>query len=268
VCTLSNSSSGGAAAEVGLDDQRVGRDLVERAFGDLDAVVECDDAVGDALDDVHVVLDHEDRVAAFVAQLADQLRQLVRLDGVHAGRRLVQEQEAGVRGHRARDLEPPPVGVRERVGGLVPAISHQALAEERELLLGEPVDLPLLAAHPRRAEHGAQHPGLRVAVGRRHHVLLDGHVQEEAQRLEGAREALARDLVRWEADDRFALEEDLALVGLVDAGDEVEERRLAGPVRADHADDLVLADEEVEVRDHLEATERLRDALQLEHLGH
>ena len=37
---------------------------LERALGDLHAVVERDHAVGDALDDVHVVLDQEDRVAA------------------------------------------------------------------------------------------------------------------------------------------------------------------------------------------------------------
>ena len=50
-----------------------------------------------------------------------------------------------------------------------------------------------------------------------------------------------RDLVRLEADDAALAEQDLAVVGLVDAGDQVEERRLAGAVRADHADDLALA---------------------------
>ena len=55
-------------------------------------------------------------------------------------------------------------------------------------------------------------------------------------------------------------------VGLVDARDEVEQRRLAGAVRADHADDLALVDVQVEVVDHLEAAERHRDALQLEQL--
>ena len=63
----------------------------------LIAVVERDDAVGDALDDVHVVLDHENRVAAVVAQPADQLGDLVRLGRVHPGRRLVEQQEPRVR---------------------------------------------------------------------------------------------------------------------------------------------------------------------------
>ena len=49
-------------------------------------------------------------------------------------------------------------------------------------------------------------------------------------------------------------------VRLVDAGDQVEERRLAGAVRADHADDLALVDVEVELGDDLQAAEGLRDA--------
>ena len=39
---------------------------------------------------------------------------------------------------------------------------------------------------------------------------------------------------------------DVAVGGLVDARDEVEQRRLAGAVRPDHADDLALVDVEVE----------------------
>ena len=53
----------------------------------------------------------------------------------------------------------------------------------------------------------------------------------------------------------------------VDAGDQVEERRLARAVRADHADDLALVDVQVEPVDHLQAAERLRDPLQLQELG-
>jgi len=80
---------------------------------DLDAVVESHDAVGDPLDDVHVVLDDENGVTAILAQLGDQLGDLVRLDRVHPRGRLVQQQQARVGRHRTGDLEPPPVRVRE-----------------------------------------------------------------------------------------------------------------------------------------------------------
>ena len=214
---------------------------------------------------MHVVFDDEDRVAELLAELADQLSDLLRLGGVHPGCGLVQEQQPRVRRHRPRDLEPAAVGVRERVGGLVPAVAHQPLAEERELLLGERGDLALLPAHPGRAQHGAKDPGARVSVGRGHHVLLDGHVQEQPQRLERPRDAPARDLVRGEAHDRLAVEKDLSLVRRVDPRDEVEEGRLARPVRPDHADDLVLVHVQVELGDHLQPAERLGEALQLQH---
>jgi hypothetical protein len=219
-------------------------------------VVERDDAVGDALDDVHVVLDDEDGVAGLGAQAPDQLGHLVRLRRVHAGGRLVEEQQARVGGRRAGDLEPAPVGVRERVRRLVPPVAHEPLPEERELLLGHARDLALLPARPRQAQHRLHEGRLRVAVGRRHDVLLDRHVQEEAQRLERARHAELRDPVRRQAHEVAAGEEDLAPVGPVDARDHVEERRLAGAVGADHADDLAFAHDEVEVTEHLQTPER------------
>src|SRR5207237_1409473 len=73
-----------------------------------------------------------------------------------------------------------------------------------------------------------------------------------------------RDLVRVEADDAAPVEHDVARVRPEDARDQVEERRLAGPVRADHADDLALANLQVELADHAQAAERLAHAVQLE----
>ena len=175
------------------------------------------DAVGDPLDDVHVVLDHEDRVAGLGAELGDQLGDLLGLLRVHPGGGLVEQQHPRVRRGRAGDLEPAPVRVGEAVGGLVPAVAHQPLAEEREPLLGELADLLLLAAHAGRAQHRAEDAGLRVPVRGRHHVLAHGHVEEQAQRLERAGDPAARDLVRLEALDARAGEDDVAAGRLVDA---------------------------------------------------
>ena len=124
-------------AEIGLDHARVGGDGLEGALGDLLAVVESDDTVRDALDHVHVVLDHEDRVAPLLAQAADQLGDLERLVRVHPRGRLVEEEQARLRRHGARDLEPAPVGIGEAVGGLMVTIALQAGAEERQQVVGE-----------------------------------------------------------------------------------------------------------------------------------
>jgi hypothetical protein len=118
-----------------------------------------------------------------------------------------------------------------------------------------------------RAQRRLPDPRLRVPVGSRLDVLLDGHVEEEPQRLERARDAELGDPVRLEPDDVPPVEEDVAAVGRVDPGDEVEERRLPGAVGADHAHDLALVDPEVEPVDHLQPSEGLAHALELEQ-GH
>ena len=103
-----------------------------------------------------------------------------------------------------------------------------------------------------------------MPVGRGHDVLLDRHVQEQTERLERAGDTAARDPVRVEPDDRLPLEDDLAAVRRVDAGDQVEERRLAGAVRPDDADDLTFVHDEVEAVDAGQAAERLGQARHLE----
>src|SRR5205085_1607816 len=87
---------------------------------------------------------------------------------------------------------------------------------------------------------------------------------EEPQRLERARDPALRDQVRGETDDALTLEPDVAGVGPVDPGHEIEDGRLAGAVRPDQADDLALADLDVETVDHLQASEGERHVSQLE----
>ena len=54
----------------------------------------------------------------------------------------------------------------------------------------------------------------------------------------------------------FAVEQDGAVGGLIDLGEQVEDRRLAGAVRADEAGDLGAADGHVEVVDRFQTAER------------
>ncbi len=72
-------------------------------------------------------------------------------------------------------------------------------------------------------------------------------------------------LVGLFADHRLAVEVDCALGGLVDAGEQVEDGGFAGAVRADQADELVLADFRVEVGDRLEPAEGDAQMLGLEY---
>src|SRR5260370_39063008 len=101
------------AAEVRLDHRRVGGDLARLALGDLAPVVQDDHAVGDAHDQVHVVLDHDQRQPQLVAQADDEVHERARLGGVQPPGGLVEQHAARLGG------EPPP-----RLQALLAAEGH------------------------------------------------------------------------------------------------------------------------------------------------
>ena len=72
----------------------------------------------------------EDRHATF-AQMLDLVRQFQRLRWIHACRRLVEQKKHGLRHQRTRDLQPPPVGVRQRECEVLET-RHQPIAENAQ----------------------------------------------------------------------------------------------------------------------------------------
>src|SRR5690606_33929552 len=81
-----------------------------------------------------------------------------------------------------------------------------------------------------RAQNGGDDAGPGAAVAGRHDVFQAAQGAEEPQRLERAADAQRRDGVGFHAADVAAVEPDAAFVGPVNAGDDVEHRRLAGAV--------------------------------------
>ena len=68
-------------------------------------------------------------------------------------------------------------------------------------------------------------------------VLPHGERRVEACLLEGAAEAGDDAAMRWEIRDVDVADDDAAIVGSLEAGDQIEERGLSGAVVADEADD-------------------------------
>src|SRR5207247_9508585 len=75
-------------------------------------------------------------------------------------------------------------------------------------------------------------------------VLEDRERVEDADDLERARDARRDDLVREEARDRGGAEPRLAPIGGEEAGEDVEESRLASAVRPDDRPELAARDRE------------------------
>src|SRR5213078_1502807 len=80
-----------------------------------------------------------------------------------------------------------------------------------------------------------------------------------------ALEAQTGPLVRSQEGDVLIDEDDLTVVGLDEAGDDVEDRRLACSVGPDQAEDLALVDREADVVDGVDTAEVLLHVAQLEH---
>ena len=221
------------------------------------------DPVGDVPDDVHVVLD-EQHGHALVAQALDVTEQRLGQRRVHAGHRLVEHDHLRVAHQRPRHLQQLALAAGERAG-VVRALLQQL--EPVEQLLGLRLDLLLLAA-PERAEQGLGEVLAGLVLRAQHHVLHHRHPAQRLGELEGADHAGlghagGRGLV-----ERAAVEGPVralpAEVGPVEAGDQVEERRLAGAVGPDQRGDDAALDLEVVDVDGGHAAELAHDRVDLE----
>ena len=197
------------------------RRLGARARRDQPPVAEHRHLVGDLEHLFDAVADEEDR-DALVAQVADQLEELGDLVRRERGGRLVHDEHADVERDRLGDLDRLLRGERQA--------ARRAAHVDRDAELGE--DRLGFAEHLSPADHLA---AILVAdedvlgdvqVGKEQRFLID-RGDAEALRLGGAADR-----------DRLAGEQDLAAIGLVDAGDDLDQRRFAGAVLAEQRMDF------------------------------
>ena len=106
------------------------------ALRDLLAEIEHRDPFADAHDNLHVVLDQQDRQVQVATQPGDELGHLAGLAGIHASGRLVQQQQLRVRRQRSRPLEPALIAIRQVLGQLL--LCGAPEADQLQQLLGAP----------------------------------------------------------------------------------------------------------------------------------
>ena len=181
--------------------------------------------VRDAHDQRHVVLDQNDRDAE-IGDAADQLAQRHLVGAHQAGGGLVEQQHARARRERARDLDQPPVDMRQAVRR---RRQRAVIADERQQRFGDGAIRGARGAPERIAEPPAPQ--------RDQHIVEHAHLAEQLRGLIGARDAGARDAPGRRAGELRVAEPDAARVGPIEAADHVEHGGLAGAVRPDHAGD-------------------------------
>ena len=166
-----------------------------------------------------------DDADALLTQLLDAGEQRVDLVEGEGARGLVEDEHLGVAHEAAQDLDHALLGDGER-GGL--AVRVEVPADLVHDLLELAVELGLL---------GLEADG---------HVLTDGHVGEQHRLLGHHVDAVLEGDLGVGDVDLLVLDQHLAAVRVVDAHDDLHERRLAGTVATDEGEDLARAQVEAD----------------------
>ena len=132
-------------------------------------------------------------------------------------------------------------------------------------------------ATPRRLEHLGRRGVHRAAVdaaapaerlAAHEDVLGDAQVGEQRRLLVDHRDPAARDAAGPAEHRRLAVDAQLAAVGLMDAGEDLHQGRLAGAVLAEQGVHLATAQQDRSVDERADRAERLRRTVELQRDGH
>ena len=207
------------------------------ALGDLLAAVEHGDALGDPHDDAHVVLDEQDRDLAARRAPGGRTR---RTAPTPAGSCRPSARRAAAPWAAAPAPGRPRAGAgRRRRGCARTRRPTSPMPDEVEQLAAPSRGPPAPPAAARAGEKIVRdEPGLDVGVHGDHDVLGRRHQAEEPDVLEGPAEALRRRSCAASSPVMSSPPSSTQPAGrLVEPGQHVEERRLAGAVGPDEADD-------------------------------
>ena len=220
-----------------------------REGADPQPVAQHADAVGDAQHLAEPVRDVQHRLAV-AAQAFDDREQPLGVVARQRRGRLVEDQQFGLAQHAARQRQQGALRRRQ--------LGDQAGQRQFEAERG--------ATGFGRFAHAAPRDQ-RPAARERH---ADEEVVERRQRrdqlrlLVDHRDAPPRRLLRRREADRLAVPAQAAVVGRVDAGQHIDQRRLAGAVLADQRMDFAAADRQVQAAQRRDAREALADPHDIE----
>src|SRR5690606_11682971 len=189
-----------------------------------------------------------------------------RFGRIHARRRFIERQQLGLGGQRTSDLETALIAVGQGTRDVVGAVCDAHVLEQ---FIGTLLDIALFLEGGAISKHGAEHARMRAHVTPDHHVLDRTEVGKQADVLKRSSQPHLRNFVRLQPCELMPHEVGSAHFRLIEAGEHVEERGLAGTVGTDQAVDVALADAEAHVRQGLQTTESFADAVHhQQQLGH
>src|SRR5262249_42406515 len=224
-------------AKKDVGDVLVRLDRFRRAVGEEFALMHHDDAVRVPKHHVHVVLDDDRGHGAGTHNRRHGVHDLRLVARAHPARRLVEKEQFRTQRIGNGDVEQLALALRQTAG------RHGALAGKTELakhVEGLPADV-LVVVRKRRDLH---HLAL-ARENRQCDIVEDRKRVEQIDDLEAAGDARPDALVDLCEGDVFALEQNASAVRLEMTADQVDERGLAGAVRAHEREKFALVDGEI-----------------------
>ena len=173
-----------------------------------------------------------------------------------AGGRLVQQQEIGLERERGGELERALAAIGQLARGRLETVAEPDIGQER---IGARIERGEAALGAPEMEGGAERPLQRHA-----HILAHRQMGKHGGDLKGADHAEPRHMRRPLPRDVAAVEDDPAGRRLQEFGEQVEDRGLAGAVRADERVNRAAPHLEIDVADCGEAKELLGQPVSLE----
>jgi hypothetical protein len=245
-------------AEIHRAHLRVGHDLLRRALREHGALHQHGDLLGEAEHHIHVVLD--DQHGDVGIEAGDHIEDEMALRGRHAGRRLVEQQHARPLGERNRDLDQALAAIGQ--------LTHQL-----ERIVDQPQRFQVIE---RLVDHRSLGAGRTPEIVVLAIAFADGHADvfqnrqpaEELIDLEGARQAAPGADGLAGGGDVVAIEHNTAGRRLEHAGDQVDQRRLARPVRTDQRAAGAPLERQVDVARDMQRAEAAVEAFDLQSGGH
>ena len=223
------------------------RRLRPRAGRNQSSVAKDRNLVGELEHLLHAMADEQDR-DALTLEIAHQAEQLLGLVRGKRRRRFVHDEDANVHRNRLGDLHRLLRRQRQAARGTAHVERDAEFCENR---LG-------LAEHLRPADHGAS---ILVAD---ENVLRDIEIGKQQRFLIDRRNAHPLGLGRAGDRDAVSVQPDLAAVGLMNAGDDLNQRRLAGAVLAEQSMDFTGIKRKRYVLQRLRRVEPFGDAADIE----
>ena len=220
-------------------DDRLDIGFGDLARGDVMAVAQHGVAIAEAKNLVQPMRDEDDR-QAFGLQRPHDADEICDLGFAQSRGRLVHDNEPGLHGERAGDLDELLLG-----DGKIAHQRHRIAPETDPLGDG----LRLSSHAPPAYEQ------LRAGFAPNEHVLGDRHVGSEGELLVDRDDSSALSVVRRRKGGRLAEQLDFAAIGALRAGQNLEQRRLAGAVLAKQSMDLRLPHFEMDVLERAHARE-------------